>query len=53
MEVVMQIVQRAIDFILSLQLTDILDILIIAYLVYRMLIMVQDRKSTRLNSSHI
>ena len=48
MEVVMQIVQRAIDFILSLQLTDILDILIIAYLVYRMLIMVHRTNSSRL-----
>lgn len=48
MEVITGIAQQIADFVLSLKLSDILDILIIAYLVYRLLLLVRKTNSSRL-----
>ncbi len=48
MEVITGIAQQIVDFVLSLKLSDILDILIIAYLVYRLLLLVRKTNSSRL-----
>ena len=48
MEVVASMAQRAISFILSLSFWDVLDILVIAYLVYRLLQLVRRTNTSRL-----
>ena len=48
MEVLMNAVQRLNSFALSLELWDVLDILVIAYLVYRLLLLVRRTNSSRL-----
>ncbi len=48
MEVVMNIAQRMLNIILSLQIWDVLDILVIAYLVYRLLLLVRQTNTSRI-----
>ena len=48
MEVLTNVIERASSFVLSLELWDLLDILVIAYLVYRLLLLVRRTNSSRL-----
>ena len=48
MDVIANAAQRVIDFILSLRFWDVLDILVIAYLVYRLLQLVRRTNTSRL-----
>jgi len=48
MDVLTNVAQRVGNFVLSLQLWDVLDILVIAYLVYRLLLVVRRTNSSRL-----
>lgn len=48
MEVIASYAQRVLGFFLSLQVWDVLDILVIAYLVYRLLLVVRKTNSSRL-----
>lgn len=48
MEVFADVIQRLSNFAFSLQLWDLLDILVIAYLVYRLLLLVRKTNSSRL-----
>lgn len=48
MEVIASMAQRLMNLILSLQFWDVLDILVIAYLVYRLLLLVRRTNSSRL-----
>ena len=48
MDVIMNVVQKIISIILSLQMWDVLDIAVIAFLVYRLLILVRRTNSSRL-----
>ena len=48
MEVLTNVIERASSFVLSLELWDLLDILVIAYLVYRLLLLVRRTNTSRL-----
>ena len=48
MDVLTNLAQRASNFVLSLEMWDVLDILVIAYLVYRLLLLVRRTNSSRL-----
>ena len=48
MEVLTNVIERASSFVLSLGLWDLLDILVIAYLVYRLLLLVRRTNTSRL-----
>lgn len=48
MEVLTNVIERASSFVLSLELWDLLDILVIAYLVYRLLLLVRKTNTSRL-----
>ena len=48
MEVLTNVIERASSFALSLELWDLLDILVIAYLVYRLLLLVRRTNTSRL-----
>ena len=48
MDVIASMAQRVIDFILSLRFWDVLDILVIAYLVYQLLQLVRRTNTSRL-----
>ena len=48
MEVLTNVIERASSFVLSLELGDLLDILVIAYLVYRLLLLVRRTNTSRL-----
>ena len=46
METIMMIGRRALDFVLSLQFWDVLDILVIAFLVYQLLVLIHKTNSS-------
>ncbi len=48
MDVIASVAQRALDFALSLSIWDVVDILVIAYLVYRLLLLVRRTNTSRL-----
>ena len=48
LEVLTNVIERASSFVLSLELWDLLDILVIAYLVYRLLLLVRRTNTSRL-----
>ena len=48
MEVLTNVIERASSFVLSLELWDLLDILVIAYLVDRLLLLVRRTNTSRL-----
>ena len=48
MEVITNIAQRAINIVFSLQVWDVLDILVIAFLVYRLLLLVRKTNTSRI-----
>ena len=45
MAVVTQITQTALNFILTIRITDILDIAIVAYLIYRLMLLIRRTSS--------
>ena len=47
-EVLTAIIHRLTNFVFSLQLWDVLDILVIAYLIYRLLLLVRKTNTSRL-----
>ena len=48
MDVIASVAQRALDFALSLSIWDVVEILVIAYLVYRLLLLVRRTNTSRL-----
>ncbi len=48
MDVIMRMLSRLSNFILSMQVWDVLDILIIAYLIYRLLLLVRKTNTSRI-----
>ena len=48
MEVIARLAQRIVNFILSLQVWDVLDILVIAFLVYQLLLLVRKTNTSRI-----